>query len=173
VACNSVLFFIQQRGTDFILGNRAGPAALGAYNLAYEISSLPTTELTHPIMRAVYPGYSRLQGDKGRLADGFLTVFQLIAVVSLPVAAGLSVLADLFVAVMLGDKWLSVIPLMAPLALFGAIRSLQATFGTTYLALGKQYLSARLMALYIVLAFPTFALLLTYRDLTAAAWGLT
>src|SRR5690606_13183309 len=68
VACNSVRFFIQPRGTDFILGNRAGPAALGAYNLAYEISSLPTTELTHPIMRAVYPGYSRLQGDKGRLA---------------------------------------------------------------------------------------------------------
>lgn len=173
VACNSVLFFIQQRGTDFILGNRAGPAALGAYNIAYEVSSLPTTELTHPLMRAVYPGYSRLQGDKSRLADGFLTVFQLIAVLSLPVAAGLSLLADLFVLVLLGDKWLTVIPLMAPLAVFGAVRSLQATFGTTFLALGQQHLSAKLMALYIVVAFPVFAMLLTYYDLTAAAWGLT
>jgi len=173
VACNSVLLFIQQRGTDFILGNRAGPAALGAYNIAYEISSLPTTELTHPLMRAVYPGYSRLQQDRKRLAEGFLTVFQVIAVVSLPAAAGLACLADLFVLVLLGDKWLSVIPLMAPLALFGAIRSLQATFGTTFLALGQQHLSAKLMALYIVLAFPVFAWLLTAYDLTTAAWGLT
>ena len=173
VTGNSILFFIQQRGTDFIVGNRAGPAALGAYNIAYEVSSLPTTELTYPLMRAVFPGYSRLQGDKPRLADGFITVFQLVAVLSLPVAAGLSCLADLFVMVMLGPKWVSVIPLMAPLAVYGAIRSLQATFGTTYLALGQQHLSAKLMALYIVLAFPMFAFLLTHYNLTIATWGLT
>ncbi len=173
VTGNSILSFIQQRGTDFIIGNRAGPAALGGFGVAYEIASLPTTELTYPLMRAVYPGYSRLNGDKRKLGESFINVFQLVAVVGLPAAAGLACLADLFVTVLLGAKWLWVIPLMAPLALFGAVRSLQATFGTTFLALGQQHLSAKLMLLYIALAFPSFAFLLHRHDLVVATWGLT
>ncbi len=98
-----------------------GPAALGVFNMSYEISNMPTTELVAPINRAVFPGYAKLKHDLQSMRAGYLKVVGIIALIALPAAAGIGVVAPLLVPVWLGDKWIKSIPLMQVLAFSGGL----------------------------------------------------
>jgi O-antigen/teichoic acid export membrane protein len=52
---SNLIQFLHSRSTDFILGRTVGSYGLGVYNLAAEISAMPSTELIAPLNRAVYP----------------------------------------------------------------------------------------------------------------------
>lgn len=67
---NNILIFLNNRGTDFIIGRVSGARSLGLYAVSYELANLPTTELVYPISRAVFPGYARLAGDLKQLQIG-------------------------------------------------------------------------------------------------------
>ena len=56
---------------DLIVGYLFGARALGLFTMSFEISNLPTTELSAPINRAVFPGYAKLAEDP----DGFRQTF--------------------------------------------------------------------------------------------------
>ena len=71
---NNFVQFLRMHGSDFIVGRIAGSGALGAYNIGYEIASLPTTELVAPINRAVLPGYAQLASDPSAMRHGFVNV---------------------------------------------------------------------------------------------------
>jgi lipopolysaccharide exporter len=134
---NNALLFFNSRAADFVIGKLAGAQALGLYSVAYEISSLPTTELVAPINRAALPGYSRLARDRKRLSDSFLNVISMIALFAMPAGIGIALLADVFVPAILGWKWLAAIPLIQIFALYGIIVALQTNIIYVYLAVGK------------------------------------
>lgn len=96
----------------------SGPAALGVFNMSYEISNMPTTELVAPINRAVFPGYAKLKHDLQSMRAGYLKVVGIIALIALPAAAGIGVVAPLLVPVWLGDKWDQINPAHAGAGLF-------------------------------------------------------
>jgi PST family polysaccharide transporter len=169
---NNVLYFLNHRSFDFIIGRQAGAGALGTYTVAYEIASLPTTELVHPIMRAVFPGYAKLGGDREELARAYLSVFALLSAVVVPAAAGLACIAGPVVAIILGPKWLDAVSLIEVLALAGGVRALQANTGSVYLALGKPHLLTAVQTLYIIIAAPLFVALLLGGSLSQAVWAL-
>src|SRR5712691_3816184 len=52
---SNVINTLASRASDLIIGKSLGPAPLGLFNLAHEISNLPSTELSAPVNRAVYP----------------------------------------------------------------------------------------------------------------------
>src|SRR5262249_17482365 len=109
---NNILFFVNQRTTDIVIGRIAGAQALGVYNLSFEISNMPTSELAAPINRAVLPGYSKMHRETGSISASYLEVIALIALFSVPAGAGIAAVADPFVNVVLGAKWLDTIPLI-------------------------------------------------------------
>src|SRR2546425_863667 len=121
---NNILIFINNRGIDFVIGKVLGPQALGLYTVAYEVSNLPTTELVYPISRAVFPGYSRLAGDRQALRAAFLQVISLIALITVPAGIGIGLVAEPTVPGVLGQKWMDSVRLMQVLALFGVVRTL-------------------------------------------------
>jgi O-antigen/teichoic acid export membrane protein len=131
------LNFLQSRSVDFILGKVSGPRSLGVYNIAYEISNLPTTELVAPISRATFPGYTKLSLDLAVLRSMFLKVTGVIALITVPAGAGIAATSDLIVATALGPKWVDAAPLIALLGFYGVIQSLASNTGSVLLALGK------------------------------------
>lgn len=169
---NNLLFFVSHRGSEFVIGNRAGAAALGTYNVAYELANLPTTELVQPIMRAAFPGYAQLNKDLTKLAPLFLKVFGMVALFIIPIAIGLACISRPFVDVLLGANWVGVAGLIPPLALFGGVRALQGTTGSIYIALGKPHLQTMLTATYIVFGVGTFSLTLAWKTIELASWSL-
>lgn len=139
---NNFIGFLRKRSADFIIGRALGPASLGAFSIGAEVAALPTTEMTAPINRVLFPSYVKLAHDPDRLRSGFCTTLGFIALLVLPVAVGMAALADPLVRVALGEKWLDVIPLIPPLAFAGAANMLQTNIPSMYGATGRPYLIA-------------------------------
>ncbi len=134
---SSVLIFLITQGDDIFVGKLLGVTVLGFYQMAYKISNLPATEITHVISQITFPAYSKLQDDISRLRIAYLKVLQLTAFLSLPIAGLIFVLAPDFTKIFLGEKWMPMVPAMKVLCIFGATRAIAATGGPIVLSLGK------------------------------------
>jgi lipopolysaccharide exporter len=117
---NNFVSFLKERSSDFFIGRSNGATALGTYNVAYELSNLPTTEISAPINRALVPGFAKIHAVD-QLEQAYANALGLLALVALPAAACMFILAPYLVFVMLGTKWLAAIPLMEVLAFNGAL----------------------------------------------------
>ncbi|HEU5294350.1 MAG TPA: lipopolysaccharide biosynthesis protein [Burkholderiaceae bacterium] len=132
----NVIGFVRDRAPDFFIGRFAGAAALGAYNVSYEIANLPTTELSAPINRALMPGYAAVADDRAALQRTYLEAFGLLACLAVPAAVGIVALADLLVPVLLGPKWIATVPLVQMLAAIGVFRVMQSSSAMALVAIG-------------------------------------
>jgi O-antigen/teichoic acid export membrane protein len=78
--------------------------------------------------------------------------------VSFPLTAGIIVLAPQFIQILLGDKWMPAVPIVQVLALAGLLRSIAATAGYLFYALGKTKTDTMLhlirLAVLAVLIYP-------------------
>jgi PST family polysaccharide transporter/lipopolysaccharide exporter len=114
-----------------------------------------------------------MSADRQRLAQGFLNVFALVLLFALPAAAGIALLAEPMVAVLLGPKWSDAAPMVQVLAIYGGIRAAQANTGSVYLALDRPQYASAITLLGIVLGFGSFAVALWHSvPVAEAAWFL-
>lgn len=169
VILNNGLTYLMTRSSDIVIGRAAGPASLGLFNIAYEISSLPSSELTMPINRAVFPGYAKLMGDKGKLQEAFLRVIGVLAILIIPAGMGVACVADTLVPVVLGAKWNDAIPLVQVLALAGVARALQHNLESVYFAFSRPRFHATLTLVEVAFLIPLMLVSLKIWGLLGAA----
>lgn len=148
---SSVLVFLLTQGDDAFVGKVLGVTALGFYQLAYRLSNLPATEITHVISQVTFPAYSKLQDDLPRLREAYLKVLQITAFLSFPIAGLIFVLAPDFTRIFLGEKWMPMVPAMQVLVFWGLIRSIGATTGPVFLASGKPKILTKLLLLQLIM----------------------
>ena len=134
---SSALIFLITQGDDIFVGKLLGITALGFYQMAYRISNLPATEITHVISQVTFPVYSKIQDDIPKLREAYLKVLQFTAFISFPIAGLIFVLAPDFTMIFLGEKWMPMVPSMQVLVFAGLVRSIAATTGPIFFAVGK------------------------------------
>jgi O-antigen/teichoic acid export membrane protein len=132
---NNVLGLLKERMSDFVIGRIAGAGALGIYNITYEFSNLPTTEIGAPINRALLPGFAKLT-DATIVRSTYMSAMGMLALVAIPTAAGILAVAHFFVPVVLGQKWLAGIPLMEILSVSSAFLMFQASICSVLIGRG-------------------------------------
>jgi O-antigen/teichoic acid export membrane protein len=120
-----LVFYLNRNVDNLLIGRFLGPAALGAYALAYNVMLIPLSRLAGPIQDVLFPAFSRLRDEPARMAAVWLRVNRVVAAISLPALAGLVVVAPDFVAVVLGDRWEAATPVIQILAWVGMLQSLQ------------------------------------------------
>lgn len=157
---NGLITYLSERGPDYLIGRFAGATSLGVFRIAHELSQLPTTELMYPIMRAAYPGYSKVAGEREKLKAMYLSVQAAILLLTLPAAVGLIVLAEPVVLLLLGPKWLDAIPVMRVLGVYGTTKVFQITNNAVFNVVGKPHLNMYLNLLETGIALPLLVLLL-------------
>ena len=140
---SSMLVFLITQGDDIFVGKFLGVAALGFYQLAYKISNMPTTEIAHVISQVTFPVYSMLQDNINKLSNAYLKVLQLTTFISMPLAGLIFILAPEFTILFLGEKWMPMVPAMQVLVLAGLVRSIAATTGPIFYAVGKPKVETR------------------------------
>ena len=154
---SSILVFLITQGDDIFVGKLLGVTALGFYQLAYRISNMPATEITHVISQVTFPAYSKLQEDISKLREAYLKVLQVTAFLSFPIAGLIFVLAPDFTMIFLGEKWMPMVPAMQVLALWGLIRSIGATT-IIFQSVGKPEISTKLqfarLILLVIIIYP-------------------
>ncbi|MFH1061438.1 MAG: lipopolysaccharide biosynthesis protein [Candidatus Omnitrophota bacterium] len=153
-----ILGFLILQGDDILVGKVLGAAALGLYQMAYRISNLPATQITHVIIQVTFPAYAKLQDDIPRLREAYLRVLKIIAFVSFPLAGLIFIFCPIFTNIFFGEKWMAMVPAMQVLSAFGLIRSLTATTGPIFIGLGKPkimtYLSSIQLIIMVIIIYP-------------------
>ncbi len=134
---SNVMAFGLARLSHFVIGRSLGAEPLGLYAVASEIARLPSTEVSAPINRAVFPGLARLSHDLAHLRQVFLDVVGFTITITLPASVGLALIAVPLVDVALGARWQEAGPILAVLAIAGAVELIAANNSIVYLALGN------------------------------------
>jgi len=140
---SSILIFLITQGDDIFVGKLLGATMLGFYQLAYRISNMPATEITHVISQVTFPAYSKLQDNIPKLREAYLKVLKVTVFLSFPIAGLIFVLAPDFTKIFLGVKWMPMVPAMQVLVLAGLFRSIAATTGPIFYAVGKPKIDTR------------------------------
>jgi lipopolysaccharide exporter len=148
---SSILVFLFTHGDDFFVGKLLGVAALGFYQMAYRVSSMPTTEITHVISSVTYPAYSRIQDNLPRLRNAYLKTLKLTAFLSFPIVGLIISLAPDLTIVIFGEKWMPMVPSMQVLAFYGLITSVAATAGPVFYSIGKPGIDTKNQLLQVIL----------------------
>jgi PST family polysaccharide transporter len=151
---NNFLMFLRLRGASFVVGRFAGPSSLGVFELAYEISNLPTSALVMPINRALFPGYVQLREKPAEFRNGVIQVIGGVALLAIAAGVGIANIAPLIVEAFLGPKWHAATAPIQLLALFGVSIALQVNMQSVYNALGRPNLQASITAATVLLLLP-------------------
>lgn len=170
--CNNFIVFLRTRGFDFLIGKWLGAYPLGLFNIAFELSNLPSTELVAPVNRVVLPVYSQLARQPAELRREFARLLQWMALIILPMSVGIAAVAEPAVQLILGPKWAQTIPLITPLALAGVFLVLTSNTGALLNALGKPHVMVWVGALQVGSLLPVIALGMWLAGLNGAAWAL-
>jgi len=148
---SGILLFLITQGDDIFVGKVLGVTALGFYQMAYALSNLPATEVCHVISHVTFPAYSKFQDDLPRLRKAYLKVFHFTAFLSIPLSAGIFIMAPDFTRIFLGEKWILMVPAFQVLAFWGIVRSLGATTGPVFQSVGRPEVLTKLQLLVLVL----------------------
>lgn len=169
---NNILQFVNKNSQNFILGRTAGNNNLGIFSVADEVANMTTTEVIAPINRAAYPGYVKLAEQKGLLKEVYLKTISVIAMVSLPCATGIAVLAPMIVPILLGNQWFDAIQVIQIIALSSAVESLNTNASYIYITLKKQHVITRLLLLKTMILLPLLMVLSMRNGIHGAAFAI-
>ena len=162
--------YLQSNLQNFFVGRWFSSSVLGAYTLAAHISVMPSSELLAPFNRVLFPAFSRHQNNWPELKRLFLLAQALQTLIAIPASAGLALVAQEAVPVLLGNKWLAAIPFVQILSWIGFFEAITTSSGYVMLVLG--FVRLNVMVSFIqVGAFASLALLVASGgDAIELAW---
>ena len=167
----NILQFLRDRSSDFVIGRLGGAGMLGLFSVSYELASMPGAELVAPINRAVYPAYSRLAGDNEALCREYLSVMSMICLVAIPAVAGIAATANIIVPLVLGPNWISAIPILQVLAMFGISQVMLSNAYALFLSLGRGDVFSRLNGLFVVILIALLVVLVPKYGVVGGAYA--
>lgn len=142
---------LDAHGPNLILGRSAGVAALGVYQVAYNLAAVPVHEIAVPIRQPIYSGYARVRDDPALLQRHFLRGFSFLAAIIIPISVGLALTAPEAGRIALGPAWSHATPLIALCALFSLFECLGAFSANVFFVLDRLGPYVRTMMLLVVL----------------------
>ncbi len=130
-----------------LIGRMYGANAVGLYTRGSALVVMPMQQFLSPIAAVLLPSLSRVQTDAVRYRRAFLEVLNLLCLVSLPAAGFLAGASGPLVHVILGEKWLSAVPIFAAFSVMAAYVPIAgaATWLFTTQGRGAETLSASVL----------------------------
>jgi O-antigen/teichoic acid export membrane protein len=113
----NVVNFWSRNADNLLLAGVVSQTALGNYNRAYNLMRLPVDQTVAMMSRVMFPALTRLRDDSKRLGQAWLKALSVAIVVTAPVTLLLAVSAPAAVHVLLGPRWLGMVPVLELLAL--------------------------------------------------------
>ena len=111
---------------SLLIGKLVSLSGLGAWTFAWSTVILPLVVIAIPIAEVLFAAFSRLRGDRDRIAALWLDSVGLQAAVILPLLVGLVVVAPDLIPLVFGEQWHVSVTIIQILSVYVIIRSLQS-----------------------------------------------
>jgi len=119
IVANDFVSYLRSESKSLILSKLAGPAFLGLFNKAESLSRLPNQLVMSSTMQPVFRAMSKVQDDLDQTKYLFYRTITLLMAYTTPIYVLLWWIAEPFIGVVYGEKWLEAGAPMAILATAG------------------------------------------------------
>lgn len=149
-----------QANIDYVfIGRFLGDSALGLYTAAYRMPEILVINFAIVIAQVLFPAYAMLQDDEAQLRRGILSALRYVSLVTVPAGVGLALVSQVFFGTFFDQNWAAAAPIMAILALYGAVLAVSWNIGDVYKAIGRPDILWKTALVEFALLAPTLYLL--------------
>jgi lipopolysaccharide exporter len=133
----SIMNYFNTNIDGMSIGRLVGPTMLGYYQIAYNIIIIPSKRINPVLTKVFFPAFSLIQDDQQKLRKNFYKLLNILNFINFPIFFALFVLAEPFLIVVFGAKWLPSVPILRILCGVGLLRSLGNPVGSLMYAKGE------------------------------------
>ena len=149
--------YLERNVDNLLIARFRGPAALGAYGIAYNIALVPVLKIVLPVQQVFFPALSRIEEPR-QVGAVWLRMSRILFAVAAPALVGMAIVAPDFVVVVLGEKWEPATRVLQILAWVGLLQ-VGATHTTTLVqAIGRTQIYFHYTAVSALLSILSFAI---------------
>lgn len=170
-SANELVSYLRKQTSNLIISHIAGPAPVGLYNKAESLAMLPFATISGAVYTPVFRAMAKVQDDAAQVRYLFYRMISLLVVYTLPFYIGLAWLAEPFIGVVYGEKWLPAAAPLAVISLCGLIFCIGHPCGAVLAArnlLGREVLIQAATWAFVAI---TTLIGLHWGGLTGVAWG--
>lgn len=166
VMLESLLWSVLSRVLGLLIAAFHGASALGLYNMATKFTDTILSVLNMTITRLTLPIFSAVQADPKRLLSAFQKTTFYFNMLSMPVFFCMAITAKYWVLLLLGEKWIEVVPVVQIISIMYGIMYSRIFVGTVIKSLGR---SKEFLYLSVVAALITLLAIFFTQDLGLVA----
>jgi PST family polysaccharide transporter len=124
IVASRLAWYVYSNADVVVIGRVLGRDALGVYTIASAIAAVPVEKITAVLLRVTAPVFAVVQRDREALGRYLRHTVEGLALVTVPAAVGLALVATDLVPVVLGERWGPATEPMRLLALAAVARTI-------------------------------------------------
>ena len=116
---------INLRAVPLVAGAFLPTVAVGQYSVGERVASMPVRESVGALQATLFPAFSRMADDLGRMRAAYIRAQGMTSLAALPMGFGLMAVAEPVVLIILGAKWLPAVPVLQAVAIASSVQAVQ------------------------------------------------
>jgi O-antigen/teichoic acid export membrane protein len=133
-----ILWALRERSNTLIIGKITDEVTVGFYSMAEELALLPGSKISTVVNMLSFPIMAELQTNVDTMRAALRRAVRLTAAIAIPTSAGIALVANELVSVLLGPKWLPSVPLLRLLCVYAAVRAVDTLLPPVLFARRRQ-----------------------------------
>jgi O-antigen/teichoic acid export membrane protein len=158
------LGYLNCRLDNLLVSAMLGPAAMSFYGMAWNAARLPASIVGRSASFVLVPTVAQLHGERATVERGLRECLLYSYVLLAPLCVGLYLAAPDAVRIVLGAKWLPVVPILRIMCVTVLVTPLIEISNSLLIALGRGHLSA-------IATMTQLATILVLVPVMSRAWG--
>lgn len=147
ITSSRIFWYLYTNADKAIIGKLLGVKALGVYDMAFSLATLPSGQVTTLVVNVAAPLFSKLQHQMADLNSVVLKLTRGLAYLTYPALIGMLVCSRELIMVALGPQWHDVLIPFSALCLMGLIKSVDPLLSQVLISTGH----AKKLAAYTAL----------------------
>ena len=132
-----IIYNVSNSVRQLAIGKKYTDSDLAFYNRGKTYPNMIGQNITSSVNSVMYPVLAKTQDDKRRFNEILERSFKINVFVMLPICVGFFCVAETFIFLLLGEKWLPCVPYIKIFCVVVFLNSIEAIFSNGPMALGK------------------------------------
>jgi polysaccharide transporter, PST family len=172
VMAGNALRFATEKSDSVIIGSFLGVVAVGYYYMAQRLLTTINFMTISLVDNVMLPTLSRIQNDRSKLVETYVSMIWAAAILWVPTVAGLGLVSTHLVPLLFGHKWDAAVSVIIIVCVTAVSQALVRPTSQVLLAVGKPNVNVALNFVQLAIMLVSFFVGVHY-GVAGAAWAYT